>query len=124
MSFKELSTASTQPQIWVGVECTVNRVDSQFFNQCDRSGHSHRLDDLKLFSSLGVKKIRFPFLWVLAAPHTPEKINWSWIDERTNELKRLQLEPIAGFVHHGSGPIYTNLLDAEFPLKLQCFAKQ
>ncbi len=124
MALVKLQETFPRLNMWAGVECTVNRVRSQFFNQCDRSGHACRIDDLKLFASLGIKKIRYPFLWELAAPENPNEIDWSWSEERTAELQRLNLSPIAGFVHHGSGPLYTNLMDREFPEKLAIYAKQ
>jgi hypothetical protein len=37
-----LSTA--QVRLWGGVECTVNRIGDQYFNQLDVSGHSSRLE--------------------------------------------------------------------------------
>jgi dTDP-4-dehydrorhamnose reductase len=39
-----------------------------------------------------------------------------------DSLRRLQLMPIVGLVHHGSGPSYTNLLHPEFPEKLATYA--
>lgn len=109
-------------EIWAGIECTVNRVHSVFHDQCKKSGHFDRISDLKLFADLGIKKIRYPFLWEIAAPESAEKIDWTWIDQRAKELKKLGIDPIAGFVHHGSGPVYTSLMDPEFPEKLKVFA--
>jgi dTDP-4-dehydrorhamnose reductase len=37
-------------------------------------------------------------------------------------LRSLGIRPIAGLLHHGSGPRYTNLLDPEFPEKLANYA--
>jgi len=38
------------------------------------------------------------------------------------EMQRLHLQPIAGLVHHGSGPEETDLLDPLFPAKLAKYA--
>ena len=38
--------------IWGGVECTVNRVGDQYYDQLERSGHAARLSDLALFAEL------------------------------------------------------------------------
>ncbi|MDQ3392838.1 MAG: sugar nucleotide-binding protein [Bacteroidota bacterium] len=102
-------------EVWGGLECTINRVGGQFFNQIAKSGHSNRIEDLEKFASLGIKKIRYPFLWEHLAPEGPGKANWGWSDDRLAKLFDLGLEPIAGLLHHGSGPAYTDLNDPEFP---------
>jgi dTDP-4-dehydrorhamnose reductase len=109
--------------LWAGVECTVNRVGDQYFDQTRRSGHWDRISDLDLFASLNIKKLRYPVLWEHVSPENPEKQNWSWPDERLNRLRELQIDPIVGLVHHGSGPRYTNLLDPEFATGLARHAR-
>jgi dTDP-4-dehydrorhamnose reductase len=106
-------------EMWAGVECTINRVGNRFTNQCDKSGHTERLEDLKLFADLGIHKIRYPFLW-----ENLKNNDWSWFDARARELKKLKLTPIAGLLHHGSGPSGTNLLDESFPEKFVDYAKK
>ncbi len=101
-------------EIWGGIECTINRVGENFFNQISKSGHLNRVEDLQQFASLGIKKMRYPFLWEHLAPHGPKSANWSWSDQRIEKLLQLGIEPIAGLVHHGSGPAYTNLNDPDF----------
>lgn len=61
-----LSTA--QVQLWGGVECTVNRIGDQYFNQLDVSGHSSRLEDLELFADLGIRVLRYPYCGKLLHP--------------------------------------------------------
>lgn len=100
--------------LWGGVECTVNRVGDQFFDQARRNGHWDRASDLDLFSSLKIKKLRYPVLWEHVSPENPAEQNWSWSDERLQRIRSLNIDPIVGLVHHGSGPKYTNLLDPEF----------
>ncbi|GAB2529794.1 family 1 glycosylhydrolase [Rufibacter soli] len=109
--------------LWGGVECTVNRVGEQYFDQLAQSGHTHRLTDLDLFAGLGIQKIRYPVLWEHVAPEDPTQYNWTWATERLNKLRALNIEPIVGLLHHGSGPRYTNLLDPEFPQKFAAYAK-
>ena len=41
-----LSRSIERPEIWAGVECTVNRVGDDYFDQLDRSGHAVRIKDL------------------------------------------------------------------------------
>lgn len=109
-------------ELWAGVECTVNRVGDSYSDQLERTGHAFRPNDLKLIAELGVRTIRYPLLWERTAPDRPDVADWSWSDERMENLRRHGLNPIVGLVHHGSGPRYTNLLDAEFPQKLANYA--
>lgn len=114
--------AAEKPELWAGIECTVNRVGDRFSDQVERSGHASRIEDLELLADLGVRTVRYPILWERTAPHAPDQIDWSWADERIACLKRLRLRPIIGLMHHGSGPRYTSLLDPEFPEKLAAYA--
>jgi dTDP-4-dehydrorhamnose reductase len=109
--------------IWGGVECTLNRVGDQFFSQCERNGHFIRREDIECFANLNIKKIRYPLLWetVCTSPH---QYNWDWTDERLSLLRQNHLDPIAGFLHHGSGPSFTNLLDPAFPELFAAYASQ
>jgi dTDP-4-dehydrorhamnose reductase len=109
-------------EIWAGLECTVNRVGKEYFDQLERNGHARRLDDLELFAQLGIKKIRYPVLWERVAPDGLENADWSWVDVRLERLRELGITPIVGLVHHGSGPRDTSLVDPEFPRKLAEFA--
>lgn len=109
-------------QLWAGVECTVNRVGDRFFNQLERNGHCDRAGDLERFADLGLRTLRFPLLWELLAPDSREEIDWSWADDRLRRARELGLELIAGLLHHGSGPVYTNLLDPRFPEKFAQYA--
>jgi dTDP-4-dehydrorhamnose reductase len=110
-------------QMWGGLECTLNRVGDEYISQSVKNGHSTRMSDLQLFSDLGIKKIRYPCLWEMVAPEEPGSRDWSWVDERLTEIKRLGLTPIAGFLHHGSGPKYTSLIDDHFPELLAEYAR-
>ena len=38
------------PELWGGVECTVNRVGDVWFDQMARNGHATRPDDLDAFT--------------------------------------------------------------------------
>lgn len=117
------ATSTIAPELWGGVECTVNRVGDRFFDQLERSGHDSRLDDLDLFAALGVSAMRYPVLWERTAPAGVEAADWSWPRERLLRLRNIGINPIVGFLHHGSGPRYTNLLDAAFPEKLAEYAR-
>jgi dTDP-4-dehydrorhamnose reductase len=110
-------------EVWAGVECTVNRVGDQYFDQIERNGHASRLDDLDLFAELGVHAIRYPVLWERTAPDGEMSADWSWADERLGRLRELGIRPIVGLVHHGSGPRHTSLIDPAFPEELAKFAR-
>lgn len=109
--------------MWAGLECTLNRVNDRFVDQAEKNGHYQRLSDIGLFAELGVKKIRYPCLWEKVAPENLEDLDWTYLDERLGEIKRLGITPIAGFLHHGSGPKYTSLIDSDFPEKLARYAR-
>ncbi|HKR01770.1 MAG TPA: family 1 glycosylhydrolase [Pyrinomonadaceae bacterium] len=111
------------PELWAGVECSVNRVGDLFFDQLEQSGHARRASDLDLFAGLGVRALRYPVLWERTAPEGLESANWSWADERLERLRDVGLRPIVGLVHHGSGPRSTSLIDPLFPEKLAGFAR-
>ncbi|MBT1702879.1 family 1 glycosylhydrolase [Chryseosolibacter indicus] len=108
--------------IWGGIECTVHRIGNSFGNQLERNRHKYRLSDLDLIADLGIKTIRYPVIWESIAPHGLDKADWSWIDERLHKLKELGITPIASFLHHGSGPVHTSLIDSNLPKEFSEFA--
>jgi dTDP-4-dehydrorhamnose reductase len=117
----EIATANGL-ELWGGVECTVNRVGNRFFNQLVRSGHWRRESDLDRFAELGLRTLRFPILWEALAPAVDGEIDWRWSDRRLARMRELGIRPIAGLLHHGSGPLGTSLLDPEFPKKFARYA--
>ena len=100
-------------EIWGGHECTVARMGDDWLDQSLLSGHDDRPDDLDHFASLGIRAIRYPVLWERMEVERG-RWDWAWADARLNRLRELQLRPIAGLVHHGSGPAWTHLLDPSF----------
>ncbi len=110
-------------ELWAGVECTINRVQDVFVSQCEKSGHDSRLTDLELFAQLGVKRLRYPFLWERVEGKNDDD-GWYWCTQRIKKIRELKLNPIAGLLHHGSGPLFTHLLDPEFPYHFSLFAKR
>jgi dTDP-4-dehydrorhamnose reductase len=109
-------------ELWGGHECTVNRVQGHFHDQSVRSGHDARDDDIERFAELGITALRYPVLWERIAPDAPEAFDWARTDTRLDQLRSSGIRPIAGLVHHGSGPRYTDLLDDGFAEKLAFFA--
>jgi dTDP-4-dehydrorhamnose reductase len=114
---------SSPLELWAGLECTVNRVGNDYFDQLERNGHANRIDDLERFAELGIRTLRYPILWERVAPNGLEQADWSWADQRLERLRDLGIRPIVGLVHHGSGPRSTDLLDPAFPDKLAEFAR-
>ncbi|AHM60872.1 dTDP-4-dehydrorhamnose reductase [Flammeovirgaceae bacterium 311] len=112
----------TTVPVWGGIECTVHRLKNAYSNQLDNSGHQTRISDLELIADLGIKTLRYPVLWEIVAPNGLKRANWSWADERLEKLRSLGITPIAGLLHHGSGPAYTSLVDPGFPEKFTEYA--
>jgi dTDP-4-dehydrorhamnose reductase len=117
------SLAPRAPELWGGIECTVNRVGDRYFDQLVRNGHCDRIGDLEMFAELGIRAIRYPLLWERIAPDGLDSADWSWADERMARLRELGIRPIVGLVHHGSGPRTTSLLDESFASELARFAR-
>jgi dTDP-4-dehydrorhamnose reductase len=109
---------------WGGLECTVNRTRHGYTDQIRLNGHHDREGDLALFADLGIAALRYPILWERVAPDDPASPDWSWSDRRLAQLQTLGVRPIAGLVHHGSGPRYTDLLDDSFAPGLGRYAGQ
>lgn len=122
MEKKNNPSINQQIELWGGLECTVNRVMDEYFCQMERNGHAVRMDDLERFASLGIRAIRYPVLWERTAPDGVESADWSWPDERLPALRKLDVTPIVGLVHHGSGPRHTSLIDPRFAEELANFA--
>jgi dTDP-4-dehydrorhamnose reductase len=116
------SPAIRLPELWAGVECTVNRVADKYFDQLERTGHAARSKDLDRLAGLGVRVLRYPVLWERTTPCSIDNIDWGWADERLLRLRELGIQPVIGLLHHGSGPRYTSLLDPAFPEKLADYA--
>ncbi|MBC7435632.1 MAG: SDR family oxidoreductase, partial [Bdellovibrionales bacterium] len=106
-------------ELWAGPECTINRVGDQFHDQLTSSGFAaSHLDQL---ASLGIARMRLPLLWERTETQ-PDQFDWDWADESLARLSVLNVQPIAGLLHHGSGPAWTNLLDPAFPRLLANYA--
>jgi hypothetical protein len=106
-------------EVWIGIECTMNRVGDRYHDQLARSGHDHRPDDVERLAALGVRAVRFPVLW---ERHEADPCEWDRTDDRLARLRARDLRPILGLVHHGSGPPHTSLADPAFADGLANFA--
>ena len=116
-------SAPSPLELWAGLECTLNRVGDRQHDQLAFAGHYDRLGDLERLAELGVRTIRYPVLWERVAGAAAPVARWAHPDAALRRLRELGIEPIVGLVHHGSGPLHTNLLDAGFAEGLAAFAR-
>lgn len=117
------ATGASRPvELWGGPECSVVRVGEEYRNQADETGHAARLDDFDAIAALGIRTIRFPIIWETVTSTTDGVYDWNEVDARIERVQALGLRPIAGLIHHGSGPRDTSLLDPQFPEKLARYA--
>lgn len=110
-------------ELWGGIECTLNRVGDVYFDQYAWSGHDTRIEDLERIAELGIRTLRYGVVWERVARHGGEEYDWSRADERLNRLRELNITPIVGLLHHGSGPRDTDLLDPFFSEKFAVYAR-
>src|SRR5215216_1500141 len=110
-------------ELWGGVECTRNSVGDRYFDQVESTGHAARPIDLELFAGVGLRTLRYPVLWESVAPQGLDSADWRRSDERLGQMRALGIDPVVGFLHHGSGPRHTSLLDPTFPAQLAEFAR-
>ena len=112
----------TDVEIWGGIECTINRVKDSYFDQLEFSGHYDRQTDIDLCADLGIKKLRYPVLWEKHQPASDTEIDWSATETSLNRLREAGIDPIAGLVHHGSGPVYAPIESEIFATELADYA--
>jgi len=118
------STQARTLEIWGGIECTINRLNEDYRDQLEYSGHYARTDDIDKIAELGISKLRYPILWEHHEQSEDQRINWTWISNQLNLIRKNGITPIAGLVHHGSGPAFTSLLDENFAIRLSKYAKK
>jgi dTDP-4-dehydrorhamnose reductase len=104
--------------LWAGAECSVVRIGDAFVDEVERTGHAARLADIDRIAALGARVFRQPVLW-----ERTDTRDWSWPDARLHRLRELELSPVVGLVHHGSGPLGTGLLETSFVSGLAGFAR-
>ncbi len=111
------------PEIWGGIECSYNRVRSKYFDQLYYSNHYARIEeDIRKFSALGIRMMRYPFIWEKLQPAAGGPIDWTDADRAYNVMTSCGIKPIAGLVHHGSGPRYADVTSPDFGVRLSEFA--
>lgn len=110
------------PEIWGGIESTINRIHNNYNDQLTYAGHYDRKNDIDLIAGLGIKKLRYPVLWEKHQPKKDSVIEWTWIEKQLLSIREKNIDVIAGLVHHGSGPSFTSLADKNFPAHLAEYA--
>ena len=123
-TFPNVTPTPPRLALWAGLECTVARIGDAFRNQILETGHVARIDDLDAIAALGIRTVRYPVLWETISPDDSAHAEWGWHDARLARLRELGVTPIAGLVHHGSGPRFTSLLDPQFPALLAEHARR
>ncbi len=108
-------------EMWAGVECTINRVGNRFRDQLAHAGHYDRPEDADRIADLGVKAVRWPILW---ERHAANPDAWRTTARTLEIFRKRGVAVIAGLVHHGSGPVGTDLLDVNFPASLAAHARE
>src|SRR5688500_1259991 len=111
------------PEVWGGIECTINRVNNAYFDQLQYA-NLYENPQIDAIINLGIRKLRFPILWERHQPEQDQDPDFTWTATQLQQLRDNGIEPIAGLVHHGSGPAYTSLLDDSFPEMLAAYAKR
>src|SRR5688500_16515964 len=101
-------------EVWGGIECTINRVGDAYLDQLQYANF-YENPQVQYIINLGIRKLRFPILWERHQPERDQDPDFSWTAKQLQQFRDNGIEPIAGLVHHGSGPAFTNLLDDNFP---------
>ena len=100
-------------EVWGGIECSYTRVKDSYGDQLDYCGHYRRgIEDIQMIADLGFKALRYPIIWERYGSSAGDEAAWTWLERQLNTLRYLKITPIAGLVHHGSGPIHATLMDA------------
>lgn len=107
-------------EIWGGVECSVVRIHGTVHDQLNMNGHEERDEDLDLFTDLGLTKLRYPLLWEKYI--SQGNFFFELHDRRLEKLRSLNVDPIAGLLHHGSGPFDTDMMQPDFAFRLADYA--
>jgi dTDP-4-dehydrorhamnose reductase len=109
-------------ELWGGFECSHTRIRDDYYDQLSRTGHASRIEDLDALPHIGVSAVRYPVLWEKVVPSSLAHADWSWTDHRLTRIRELDVQPIVGLVHHGSGPRWTSLVEPSFVNGLAEFA--
>ena len=110
------------PEVWGGIECTINRIYDGYSDQLAATGHYSRHSDIDDIARLGIKALRYPLLWERHQPERDGFIDWSWAETQLDRIRNRGINPIVGLLHHGSGPSFTDLGSPFFPEQFAVYA--
>ncbi|GAB4091816.1 family 1 glycosylhydrolase [Flaviaesturariibacter terrae] len=119
----EQSPVAGRPELWGGIECTINRVGDRYLDQFALA-NLYEQPNAGHVASLGLRKLRFPVLWEKHEPVQGAPIDWSYAASQLDFYRAQGIDIIATLVHHGSGPKFTHLDDERFPELLAAYAQQ
>jgi dTDP-4-dehydrorhamnose reductase len=112
------------PEIWGGLECSFTRVRDSYGDQLDYCGHYRRgVQDIEYIAQVGFRALRYPIIWE-RYKQGRDDISWDWLERQLNALRYYNIKPIAGLVHHGSGPIHACVNDPCFSSESEKFATE
>ncbi len=111
------------PEIWGGLECTINRIGDKYVDQLELSGFYQNASQLTAIVELGIKRMRFPVLWEKHQQRKFDIPDFSWAKDNIDRLAEAGVEPVIGLLHHGSGPGFTDLADDNFPFLFADYAR-
>ena len=114
-------SSARELEVWGGLECSFVRVAHATRDQVGETGHNNRPEDIDLIAGLGIRTLRYPVLWEVVRREQRQP-DWHWHDLQLDTLRKSGIAPIAGLVHHGSGPSYCDVLDPDFPRSLANYA--
>ena len=115
-----------KPDLWGGLECSFNRVGDLYMDQLQMCGHYERAaKDIDCIAALGIRALRYPVIWERLQPQPRQTIDWDHtVTQPLDRLRQHGITPIAGLVHHGSGPAYADILSRSFAEGLGQFARK
>jgi dTDP-4-dehydrorhamnose reductase len=113
----------TPLELWAGFECTLNRVGDVQHDQFELLGHYARPGDIDRLAGLGIRTIRYPILWERMVHASADDARWQWVDAQMERMNALGITPIVGLIHHGCGPLDTNLLRPDFADRFASYAR-
>jgi dTDP-4-dehydrorhamnose reductase len=112
-------------EIWGGFECSIVRIEASSYDQFAVSGHYERsIADIERAAGLGIKALRYPLHWERFGATEGLEPDFSQAQPVLNRMRELGIRPIIGLLHHGSGPMHTDLLADDFAKKLGFYAGQ
>ena len=75
------------PEVWGGIECSINRVGHEYFDQLQFSEFYERKELLQRVADLGVTSFRLPILWEKHVTTQGDRIDWTFAEECLSYLQ-------------------------------------